>query len=285
MLQVQGIESEAVVDYREREITPEMRYPRLSRRVKIYESSMIEWNNIYIGTSGWAYPHWQGPFYPAGRKKKDFLAYYVDHFRTVEINNSFYKLPSAETLSRWKETAPSGFIFALKASRYITHMKKLKDPGDTLPRLLEAAKALGDKLGPILFQFPPRWHLNMDRFMDFLDALPTDFRYAFEFRDPDWQVPSVYEALREMGAAFCIFELSGFLTPKEITADFVYIRLHGPDGAYRGEYDTSTLAGWAGAMTHWAGEGREVFCFFDNDEAGYAVQNALRLRKMLNKEV
>ena len=245
---------------------------------------MDRWNNIYIGTSGWSYPHWRGPFYPEDQKRKDFLSYYTQHFRTVEINNSFYKLPSPQTLRQWKKIAPSGFVFTFKASRYITHMKKLKDPEDTLPPLFESAGALGDKLGPILFQFPPRWRLNMDRFLFFLDSLPPGYRYAFEFRDPSWQVPAVYEALLMVEAAFCIFELSGFLTPKEVTAEFVYIRLHGPDGAYQGEYDASTLAGWAGAMTHWADEGRDVFCFFDNDESGYAAKNALRLHNMLNKD-
>ncbi len=245
---------------------------------------MIRSNNIYIGTSGWSYSHWVGPFYPAQEKPKDFFSYYSKQFKAVEINNSFYRLPPAETLNHWKNTAPSGFVFAFKGSRYITHMKKLKDPENTLPPLFESAGALGDKLGPIFFQFPPRWRLNLDRFLHFLDILPPDYRYAFEFRDPTWVVPSVYEALREIGAAFCIFELSGYLTPKEITADFVYIRLHGPDGAYKGEYDTSTLAGWAGAISHWAKEGRDVFCFFDNDECGYAARNALRLDKMLNKQ-
>jgi uncharacterized protein YecE (DUF72 family) len=236
---------------------------------------------IHIGTSGWHYSHWQGSFYPVEMAKKKFLRYYADHFQTVEINNSFYQLPKKETLIAWRNSVPSGFIFTAKASRYITHMKKLKDPSEPLHTLLKTVEVLGDKLGPILFQLPPRWRFNLQRFENFLELLPADYRYAFEFRDPSWFDTRAYEGLSKHGAAFCIYELAGLLSPKEVTTDFVYIRLHGPDEEpYRGQYDITVLSGWAEAFSTWAKEGKEIFCYFDNDEAGYAAQDALRLREM-----
>ena len=212
--------------------------------------------------------------------KKEFLRYYADHFQTVEINNTFYQLPKKKTLTSWGNSVPSGFIFTVKASRYITHMKKLKDASEPLHTLLKNVEVLGDKLGPILFQLPPRWRFNPQRLSNFLDSLPHDYRYAFEFRDPSWFDARAYEMMSKHGSAFCIYELAGLLSPKEVTADFVYIRLHGPGEAYQGQYDTNVLAGWAGAFSAWAKEGKEIFCYFDNDEAGYAAQDALRLQEM-----
>ena len=212
--------------------------------------------------------------------KKKFLRYYADHFQTVEINNSFYQLPKKETLSSWGSSVPSGFIFTVKASRYITHMKKLKDSSEPLHTLLKTVEVLGDKLGPILFQLPPRWRFNPQRFDNFLESLPADCRYAFEFRDQTWFDTRAYEMMSKHGVAFCIYELAGMLSPKEVTADFVYIRLHCPGEAYRGQYDTNVLANWAGAFSTWTKQGKEIFCYFDNDEAGYAAQDALRLQEM-----
>lgn len=236
--------------------------------------------SIHIGTSGWHYGHWRGPFYPHDLPSKAYLEYYMERFHTVEINNSFYQLPKEETFAAWRDTVPSGFIFAVKGSRYITHMKKLKDPEQAVSAFLERAKVLGDRRGPILFQLPPRWKVNPQRLDSFLAALPAHFRYAFEFRDPSWFTPQVYDALAGHGAAFCIYELAGQVSPKEVTADFVYVRLHGPGGPYQGQYGTEVLAGWAGAFATWAGQGKEVYCYFDNDEAGYAAQDAMRIQEM-----
>jgi uncharacterized protein YecE (DUF72 family) len=239
---------------------------------------------IHIGTCGWHYSHWKGPFYPASQPKKEFLRYYADHFQTVEINNSFYQLPKKETLAAWRNSVPAGFIFTVKASRYITHMKKLKDPSASLNGLLKVVEVLGDKLGPILFQLPPRWRFDPQRLSDFLDSLPHDYRYALEFRDTSWFNSHAYEMMSKHGVAFCIYELAGLLSPKEVTTDFIYIRLHGPaEEPYRGQYDSNVLAGWAGALSTWASQGKEIFCYFDNDEAGYAAQDALRLQEMLAK--
>ncbi|RLA90112.1 MAG: DUF72 domain-containing protein [Deltaproteobacteria bacterium] len=242
---------------------------------------MKEQQRIHIGTSGWHYQHWQGPFYPPALAPPNFLDYYAQYFQTAEINNTFYQLPSEATLAGWADKVPEGFIFAVKASRYITHMKKLKDAARTLAPLLERVNILGNKLGPILFQLPPRWHCNLERLHDFLAVLPSDRRYAIEFRDPSWLTEKTYEALAAHQVAFCIYDFAGRQTPKAVTADLIYLRLHGPAGPYQGCYDTPFLAGWAGAFAAWAAQGKEIFCYFDNDEAGYAVQNAWRLQQMI----
>ncbi len=239
--------------------------------------------SIYIGTSGWHYDHWEGPFYPPDLPKDAFLAHYAERFCTVEINNSFYRLPTEKTLARWREATPDDFVFSAKASRYLTHMKKLKEPEEPLERLFGRLSVLGDKLGPILFQLPPRWKVNVERLGDFLKALARDHRYAFEFRDPSWFDGRVYEMLAERGDSFCVYDLAGRTSPKEVTADFVYVRLHGPEGAYQGRYGAERLAGWAGAFSAWLKEGLEVYCYFDNDEAGYALQDASRLRQMMEE--
>ncbi|OGR28440.1 MAG: hypothetical protein A2139_06580 [Desulfobacca sp. RBG_16_60_12] len=199
----------------------------------------------------------------------------------MEINNSFYRLPSERALTTWRETAPPGFLFAVKASRFITHLKKLKDPERSLAPFLERIALLGDKLGPILFQLPPRWHFDAARLAAFLAALPAAHRYALELRDRSWINDRALDLLSAHGAAFCIYELAGYLTPQEVTADFVYIRLHGPCGPYQGRYDDRTLTAWAEAMAAWSRQGREVFCYFDNDEAGFAAHNAWQLQDML----
>jgi len=242
---------------------------------------VAELGNVHIGTSGWHYEHWAGPFYPEDVPRKDYLTYYSQHFHTVEINNSFYQLPTAKTLASWYKAVPEGFRFAVKASRYITHMKKLKDPKEPLNAFLNRVDVLGDKLGPILFQLPPRWHFDADRLYDFLSMLPSRYRYAFEFRDTSWINPEAYEAMKKSGVAFCVYDLAGYQSPKEITADFIYVRLHGPGSAYKGSYSVAVLSGWAGAFSTWVNKGRDVFCYFDNDEDGYAVQNALKLETMM----
>ena len=238
-------------------------------------------NAIHIGTSGWHYQHWIGSFYPEGMQSDDFLEYYARHFDTVEINNSFYGLPEEGTLRQWRQTVPKDFLFSAKASRYITHMKKLLDPCQPVDTFLERMESLTPKLGPVLFQLPPNWRVNPDRLKAFLEILPPDRRYTFEFRDPSWFISSVYELLEQYHAAFCIYELAGRISPKTPTADFIYVRLHGPGEAYQGCYSTQELSGWAGAFSSWSGQVKEIFCYFDNDQAGYAVRNATELREML----
>ena len=239
-------------------------------------------SQIHIGTSGWHYTHWKGSFYPRDISANEMLGYYASRFSTVEINNSFYQLPGPETVRRWRESVPDDFIFAFKASRYITHMKKLKDPHKSLQTMLDVARRLGPKLGPILFQLPPRWRADPVRLRGFTQALPEDYRYTFEFRDASWFDDDITAILHARGAAFCIYQIEGHDSPKNVTSDFIYIRLHGPSvRAYQGKYDIQTLSDWADELTRWQQLGKTVFCYFDNDQNGYAAQNAMQLQGLV----
>jgi len=236
---------------------------------------------LFIGTSGWHYDHWKGPFYPRDIQSDDMLSFYTQQFLTVEINNSFYQLPDKGTFENWRDNTPGGFRFAVKASRYITHMKKLKDPRQPVSDFMDHAQHLDEKLGPILFQLPPNWRVNAERLENFLEVLPEGYRYTFEFRDPSWFDARIYEILSEHGVAFCMYHLNQRDSPRQVTADFIYVRLHGPDGSYQGSYDLQTLSGWAGAFSTWAQQGKDIYCYFNNDQGGYAVKNARQLKEML----
>lgn len=238
---------------------------------------------VRIGTSGWHYIHWKGPFYPASMPNTQFLRFYAEHYTTVELNNPFYRTPSEKTFAAWRENTPSGFLFAVKANRRFTHIKKLKDPQPDLDQFMQRVDALGDKLGPVLFQLPPRWRLNLERLAEFLDALPKRHRYTIEFRDPTWHTAEVYALLKRHAVAFCIYELNHFLSPLEVTADFSYIRLHGPGGPYQGQYDDGSLSEWARRIAAWCDEGIDTYCYFDNDQAAYATQDARRLREKVER--
>jgi uncharacterized protein YecE (DUF72 family) len=235
----------------------------------------------YVGTSGWHYSHWVGPFYPAGTSGSAYLSHYMRWFRTVEINNTFYQLPARATLAAWREATPTDFVFACKASRYITHMKKLTDPERSTTPFFETIAALGTKLGPVLFQLPPRWSANPPRLESFLETLPPGNRFAFEFRDESWFGRDTCDVLAAHNAAFCIYDLAGRRSPLKVTADFAYIRLHGPAGPYRGRYGRRNLRHWAREFSTWLHAGKDVYCYFDNDENGFAVQDALVLRELI----
>ncbi len=239
---------------------------------------------IHIGASGWNYKHWKGPFYPEDLSQSRQLTYYAGRFGAVELNSTFYGLPEEKTVRFWNEQTPPDFRFAVKASRYLTHMKKLKDPQEPLQRLLGSVSSLGEKLGPLLVQLPPKWRVNLERleaFLQQLDQSAPNMPAAFEFRDQSWLCHEIYELLRQHEAALCIYELDGFVSPEEVTAPFVYLRLHGPDGKYQGNYSQEQLSGWAGAIHTWAQQGRDVWCFFDNDQEGFAALNAMSLQEML----
>ena len=238
-------------------------------------------SKIHIGTSGWHYEHWKGPFYPKDLSQKEFLDYYKRYFDTVEINNTFYQLPSLKTFELWNNSVSNDFLFSIKASRYITHMKKLKDPKEALNRFFEHIQPLVGKIGVILFQLPPRWHKNPERLETFLETLPSNYRYSFELRDTTWFDEEIYQILESFNAAFCIYDFNGIQSPKKLTADFVYVRLHGPDGPYAGRYDSQTLQRWAKDILDWNSQGKEIFCYFDNDENGYAALNALELKDII----
>ncbi|MBZ5505406.1 MAG: DUF72 domain-containing protein [Acidobacteriia bacterium] len=238
--------------------------------------------DIRIGTSGYHYKHWVGKFYPSKTPPSKMLAYYVRHFDTLELNNSFYRLPTIEAFESWRDATPANFIFAVKASRYITHNKKLKDPENALDNILPRAEHLGNKLGPMLFQLPPRWKVNLERLEGLLEILPRRHRYAFEFRELSWITPQVNRLLIRHNAAFCIYELAGYQSPFDITADFAYVRLHGPGaGKYQGCYSKAQLREWARRIEQWSATLKAVYIYFDNDQAGYAAQNALELKQMV----
>ena len=239
---------------------------------------------IFIGTSGWHYKHWlEGVFYPAGTTGSDMFEFYARHFNTVEINNSFYRLPTAKTFDAWRESSQRDFVFAVKASRFNTHMKKLKDAKRTSEKFFLMADRLEKKLGPILFQLPPRWKVNIERLAEFLEALPDEHRYAFEFRDESWLVPEVFELLRKYNAAFCVHDFEEMKIPIEVTADFAYVRFHGPTSAkYWGSYSKAELRKWAQRIVGWRAELSAVYVYFNNDPEGAAVRNALTLKELIN---
>jgi uncharacterized protein YecE (DUF72 family) len=210
------------------------------------------------------------------------LEFYSQHFDTVELNNSFYRLPTAEAFGDWRKSTPPNFVFSVKASRYLTHQKKLKDPEPAVQALLPRAAELGRKLGPILFQLPPHWHVNTERLEGLLRVLPRKLRYTFELRDLTWMSPEIEQLLAKFGAAFCIYELAGYRSPLTVTADFAYVRLHGPGPEkYQSSYEEKILRQWSAQIERWGKELAAVYIYFDNDQAGYAAQNALSLKRMV----
>jgi len=240
-----------------------------------------------IGTSGWSYKHWEGGmFYPPGQPAAEHLPFYAAQFPTVEINYSYYQLPPRKTFALWRSRAPSDFVFAVKASRYLTHMKKLSDPEEPLQRLLTHAGGLEEKLGPILFQFPRQWRLNLDRMEAFLAALKRHpgQRYAFEFRHQSWLSSDVYSALRGVNAALCLPVGWGIPLDVQLTADWTYIRFHG--GARSIAFTDAELRPWAKRIRAWLSDGIDSYAYFNNDtiENGRApaIDNAHRLRELID---
>lgn len=246
---------------------------------------MKKTGTVRIGTSGWSYKHWKGPFYPVDIADKQMLAYYYRSFSTVEINSSFYHLPLKRTFENWRDFSPEDFTFAVKASRYITHNKKLKDSSEAVERFFERASGLGGKIGPVLWQLPPILKIDAERLREFLDLLPSGYRHTFEFRHPSWFDSEIYSLLEERRSAFCIYDLGGRMSPVMVCADFAYVRLHGPAGPYGGSYSGQALSTWAEAITGWTDDGLDVYCYFDNDEKGFAALNAAELQKLVKRQV
>lgn len=209
------------------------------------------------------------------------LAWYAEHFRTVEINNSFYRLPAEATLKKWAETVPEDFCFSIKASRYITHIKRLSDPQDAVEKFFSRIKNLGSKAGPILFQLPPHWHVNAARLNEFLSVLPKGHHYVIELRDLSWYVPSVYEVLKQHNIALCLHDWHAARWPIALTADFTYVRLHGTTGYYAGNYTRKMLQEWAQQIQEWQSSLKQIYVYFNNDIAGHAIRNAQTLASLL----
>lgn len=236
-----------------------------------------------IGCSGWQYKHWRGDFYPADLPQTAWLEHYTRHFDTVELNNSFYRLPSAAAFQAWRIRTPARFLFAVKASRFLTHMKKLKDPEDPLKRLFTPAHQLGGKLGPVLYQLPPRWAYDRDRFELFLRALPKRRLHAVEFRDPGWYNGESFALLTRYGVALCLHDMRGSQSPRITVGPFIYVRFHGTE-RYTGRYPDEHLREWSAWLTDGTRRGLSVYAYFNNDSGGHAPRDARRLRDFMRDE-
>ena len=231
--------------------------------------------NVLVGTSGYSYKEWKGRFYPQDLKEAGMLRFYAERFRTVEINNSFYRMPSPELVARWEGEVPAGFRFVLKAPRRITHEKRLLDVADTVQRFLDVASRLGAKQGPLLFQLPPYFKKDTARLRDFLALVPGPARAAFEFRDPSWEDEEVAETLRAAGAALCLADTDeGPAAPVLVsTADWGYLRLR------RTDYDDEALRAWAARIR--AQPWTDAFVFFKHEDEGRGPDLAARLVEIL----
>jgi uncharacterized protein YecE (DUF72 family) len=229
-----------------------------------------------VGTSGYQYDEWRGRFYPRDLPRSAWFSYYAQHFDAVELNTTFYRLPEIATFERWRDAAPRGFCYALKFSRYGTHIKRLKDAAGTIRLFVERARRLERSLGPILVQLPPRWHVNPDRLAAFLEAAPKQHRWAIEFRDPSWLCDEIYALLREHRIALCVHDLIQ-RHPRVRTTDWVYLRFHGEH--YSGSYSPQALSAAAGRIRAHLADGHDVYAFFNNDIGGHAVRNAADLRR------
>ena len=237
---------------------------------------------IRIGCSGWEYRHWRGTFYPVDLPQADWLAFYASHFETVELNGTFYRLPEAGTFDRWRERAPEGFRYAVKASQYLTHRRRLNEPAEPINRLWTRATHLEDRLGPMLYQLPPRWHRNLVRLEAFLALLPRGRDHAIEFRDPTWHHPDTYRLMERYGIALCLHDMPGSKAPIEPAGPFGYVRFHGRGGHYSGSYPAQALGAWAKRLVEWADAGLPAWVYFNNDAGGLAPRDALRLREAVD---
>ena len=238
---------------------------------------------IRVGCSGWNYKHWRGRFYPEGLPARRWFEFYAGHFDTVEINNSFYRLPPPETFEKWRDHSPGGFCYAVKANRFITQAKKLLDAEEPLDRMMTAARHLGDRLGPILYQLPPSLALNLERLERFLEVVPNDVVGVFEFRHPSWYVPETYRLLERRGASFCTHDMKGSKSERMAVGSVAYVRFHGAGGKYWGRYPDQELRSWAEWMSEQAVAGRPVWAYFNNDIDGHAVLDAQTLKSMLQQ--
>ncbi len=236
---------------------------------------------IRVGCSGWHYDDWRGRFYPAGLARSGWLGFYSGIFDTVELNNTFYRLPSEAAMTRWFDVTGSEFIFAVKGSRYITHVRRLEGVEAAVKEFLERLTALGGKLGPVLWQLPPRMSRDDRRLEAFLRLLPRSPRHVIEFRHASWRNNDVYSMLRNYGVATCLVDAPEFRSPAVATTDFIYVRFHGLESLYSGSYEHERLERWAADITGLSQGVRPVYAYFNNDSNAYAVDNALTLRRLL----
>jgi len=238
---------------------------------------------LWIGTSGYVYRHWRGGvFYPRGLRAADELAWYASQFHTVELNNPFYRVPTSETVARWRDSVPADFLFAVKVNRELTHSRRLRDTTEPMAAFLRRVEILGSRLGPLLVQLPPQLPRDLELLEAFLSALPPAHRWVIEFRHASWQAPAVYDALGRRGIALCV-PVGGRLAPDLVTtAPFTYLRMHaGPLSG--GAFDDAALRTWAGRLRALARSGKDVYVYFNNDREGHAPRDAARLRELVKR--
>ena len=236
---------------------------------------------IRIGCSGWQYRDWRGDFYPSDLPANRWLEFYAQQFDTVELNASFYRLPQARTFAAWSRRLPPGFSMAVKASRYLTHTRRLREPAEPLTRLWSRAELLERHLGPMLYQLPPRWKANLERLAAFLAAVPVGRPQAVEFRDPSWNTPDAYRLLATAGVALCLHDMPASMPRPVPVGPFAYVRFHGEAGRYGGRYATDVLRTWAERLRGWAAAGVASWVYFNNDIGGHAPRDAHRLRELV----
>ena len=238
---------------------------------------------VRIGCSGWLYRHWRELFYPKGVAQHRWFGHYSETFSTVELNTSFYHLPKAETFEKWRDQAPPGFTYAVKAPRFITHMKKLKDCAEPVEEFLRRARRLGPTVGPILYQLPPHWTVNLERLADFSALLPRDLAHVFEFREKSWLTEEVLAFLEDEGLSFCVHDMPGSATARRASGPIASVRFHGGEGKYWGRYSDEGLLSWTDWIAGQARAGRDVWCYFNNDIGGHAIDDAQTLRSMVRQ--
>jgi len=243
-------------------------------------------SQLHVGTSGWSYKHWKGVFYPDKLPARQWFEYYAERFDCVELNASFYRLPQEKTVSDWQKRAPDNFKFCFKLSRYITQLKKLNDAAEPLATFFERMRPLAKCAGPVLVQLPPHFGFDAERAETFFRQIKKyrRYRFALEARQESWLTDAALDLYRKYRVALVIAESGGRFPYKEaVTADFVYLRFHGPGALYASNYTDAMLRGYAAKIKGWLGEGRDIWAFFNNDGYGYAVKNAMTLRGMVQK--
>jgi len=239
-------------------------------------------DGMRVGTSGWYYRDWVGRFYPRELDSSGFLNYYSRFFDTVELNGVFYRLPQPTAVKQWYERSPKNFIFAYKGSRFLTHIKKLKDPQEPLRLMFKRADLLKEKLGPVLFQLPPSWPVQIPRLKIFLEVLPRGYDCTMEFRHASWFTDEVYDLLEKHGVGLCQYDMKGEASPDRLTSRLVYVRMHGSEQKYAGNYTAAALDGWIRKIKRWEKDRRQIFIYFNNDIRGHAIKNAVELKKKLH---
>jgi len=240
-------------------------------------------SQIHVGCSGWVYKHWRGIFYPEGLPQKRWFERYAEEFDTVEINASFYRVPLASTFECWRDKAPPGFHYAVKVNRFITHMKKLLDCKEEVDRFIALARPLGDTLGPLLYQLPPSLHKNPERLDAFLSRLPKDLEQVVEFRHKSWYDEEILALLDRHGIGFVAHDLKGLASPRWASGRTAYVRFHGAAGKYWGRYSDEALLEWADWCLDQVRKGRSVWCYFNNDIHGHAIDDARTLKSMIGQ--